>query len=57
MSTLWQNLKVFISFLFSVSISGVLASHFIQMVMLISLEYTLAQTRMLFGGVTKPSKG
>ena len=32
-------------------------SYFIQMVVLISLEYTLAQTRMGFGRVTLPSKG
>ena len=32
-------------------------SYFIQMIMLISLEYTLAQTRMVFGRVTLPRKG
>ena len=57
MSSLLQNLKVFIGFLFSISISGDSASYFIQMISLISLEYTLAQTRMVFGRVTLPSKG
>ena len=56
MSSLWQNLKVSIGFLFSVSISGDIASYFIQMIMLICLEYTMAQTRMVFGSVTLPSK-
>ena len=57
MSSLWQNLKVFVGFLFSISISGDSASYFIQIIMLISLEYTLAQTRMVFGKVSLPSKG
>ena len=57
MTSLLQNLKVFIGFLFSISISGDSTSYFIQMIMLISLEYTLAQTRMVFGRVTLPSKG
>ena len=42
--------------LFSISISGDSASYFIEMFMLISLEYTLAQTRMGFGRVTFSSK-
>ena len=57
MSSLWQNLKVFIGFLFLISISGDSASYFIQMIMLISLEYTLAHTRMVFGRVTLPGQG
>ena len=52
-----QNLKGFIGFLFSICISGDSASYFIQMIMLITLEYTLAQTRMMFGRVTLPRKG
>ena len=44
-------------YMFSISISGESASYFIQMIILISLEYTLALTRMVFGRVTLPSKG
>ena len=47
----------FIGFLLSISISGDSASYFIQMSLLISFEYTLAQTRMVFSKVTLPSKG
>ena len=50
---LWQNPKVFIGLLFSISISG----ESIKMIMLISLECNLAQTRMGFGMVTLSSKG
>ena len=57
MSSVWQNLKVFMGCLFSISISGDSASYFIAMIMLISLECTLAQKRMGFGRVTCPSKG
>ena len=45
MSSLWQNPEVFIGFLFSIIIAGGTASYFIQMMKLISLEYTLAQTQ------------
>ena len=41
-----QNPEVFIALLFSISISGNAMSYFIEMFMLISLECTLAQTRM-----------
>ena len=47
----------FIGFLFSIGISGDSASYLIQINMLISLEYTMAQTKMVFGRVTLPSKG
>ena len=66
MSSLWQNPDVFIVFfLFSIIISGDTASYFIKMFMLISLclfilislECTLAQTRMGFGRLTLPSRG
>ena len=57
MSSLWHNPKVFIDFLFSISISWDSGSYFIEMIMLINFECTLAQTRMEFGKVTLPSKG
>ena len=53
---LLQNLKVFTVFS-PINISGDSVSFFIQMIMLISLEYTLAHTRMVFGRVNIPSKG
>ena len=43
--------NVFIGFLFSISISGDFASYVIEMIMLLNLECTLAQTRMVFGRV------
>ena len=57
MSSVWQNPKVFMSCLFSISISGDSESYFIAMIMLISLECTLAQTRVEVRRVTCPSKG
>ena len=57
MSSLLQILKVIIGFHFSVSISGGSLSYFIQVIMLISLEYTLAQTWMVFVRVSLPNKG
>ena len=57
MSSLRQNLEVFICFIFSISISGDSASYFIKTIMLMSLECTVAQTRMGFGRVTLPNKG
>ena len=44
---LWQNLEVFVIFLFSIFISGDSASYFLGMIMLI-LD-TLAQTRVGVG--------
>ena len=57
MSFVWQNPKVFMGYLFSISISGDSASYFFAMTILISLKGTLAQTRMWVGRVTLPSKG
>ena len=57
MSSLWQNLNFSVCFLFSISISGDSSSYFIQMIMLISLEYILVQTRIVFGRVILPNKG
>ena len=56
MSLLWQNPEVLVVFEFSISISGVPASYFNKMIMLISFECIVAQTRMGFGRVTLPSK-
>ena len=56
MASLWQNPKVLIGFLFSISIFGDSASYFSEMIMFISLECTLAQTRLGFGRVTLFSK-
>ena len=42
---------------FSISISGVSASYFKEMIMVISFEYILAQTRMGFCRITLPNKG
>ena len=50
MYSLWQNRNVFVSFILSVIISGDSASYFIGMIMLISLEDTLIQTRMGYVG-------
>ena len=52
MSSLWQNSDVFIFFFYFQ-----FTSYIIEMIMLINLECTLAQTRMWFGKVTLPSKG
>ena len=41
MSYLWKNPEVFICFIFSIIISGDVASNFIKMIMLISLEGTV----------------
>ena len=56
MSFKWQNPKVFIGFPFSICISGGSASCFIDMIILVNLECTLAQTRVGFGRVILPSK-
>ena len=56
MPSLGQNPNVFVGFLFSISISGVSVSYFNKMIMLISFECILAQTRMGFGRITLPSK-
>ena len=48
--------KVFVGFLFLIIISGDPATYLIEVFMVISLEYTLAQTRMGFGRVTFSSK-
>ena len=53
MSSSWQKSQSF--YRFSISISG--DSYFSEMIMLINLEYILAQTRMGFSRVTVPSKG
>ena len=42
---------------FSKSISGDFASHVIEIIMLVNLEYTLTQTRIEFGRVNVSSKG
>ena len=55
MSSLWQSSKVFICFIFSVIISGDSVSYLLEIVVLISLESTLTQTR--FGVRRLPSKG
>ena len=55
MSSIWQNRKVFICFIFSVIISRGSASDFIEMIMLFSFESTLTQTRMGFGRITLSS--
>ena len=57
MSSLWQIPKVFVGFQFSIIISGVSASYFNEIIMLISFECILALTRIGFGRVTLPSKG
>ena len=73
MSSLWQIPKFlffylfiylfffffcfFFFFFFQMIITEDSASYFIEMFMLISLECTLAQTRMEFGRATLPRKG
>ena len=54
---LYGKIPVFICFTFSIIISRGSASYFTEMIMLISLACTLAQTRMVFGRVTLPSQG
>ena len=49
--------KVCIRFIFSVIISGVSFSYLLEMVVLISLEGILTQTRLVVDRVTLPSKG
>ena len=43
-------------FIFSITISGDSASYFLEMVVIISLEGTLTQTRMGVDRITLPSK-
>ena len=57
MSSLWQSHTVFIRFIFSSIISGDSVSYLLEMVVLISLESTLTQTRLGVGRVTLPSYG
>ena len=57
MSSLHQNPKGFIGVLVSISISGDTGSYLSELVMLINLECTLAQTRMALNRVTLSSKG
>ena len=57
MSSLWQNPKVFCLFFIFYYYFWTPAFYFIEMFMLISLECTLAHTRMGFGRITLPSKG
>ena len=56
MSSLWQNPRVFIGFLFSISISGDSATYFSEMFLLISFAGTQTRTRMRHGRVIFPSK-
>ena len=56
MSSLWQNLKVFIGFQFSSSISRDSASYFLEVIMLISFVGTQTRTTTGVGSVTFPIK-
>ena len=57
MSSLLQSPKVSMHFIVSVIISGDSASYMLEMVIVISLEDTLTQTRIGVGRVTLPCKG
>ena len=56
MSSFLQNPRVFIDFLFSVSISGDSAPYSIEMIILISFAGTQTRTRIGEGSVTFPGK-